>query len=376
MSINFTDIPSPAYVLEEQALIDNLRLMQRVQDEAGVDILLALKGFAMFGTFDIVKKYLSGATASSLNEARLCVEEMGSKAHLCCPAYLESEWEQMCTYASHITFNSLNQWKRFKDRLPKDVKAALRINPEYSEVEIDLYNPCVAGSRLGIRAKDLGNQLPDGITGLHFHALCENDSYVLERTLQAIEENYADLLHQAQWFNLGGGHLMTRKGYDVEHLIELLKAFKQKYKLQLILEPGSAVAWQTGFLLATVVDVFDSGGIYAVILDASVANHMPDCIEMPYTPTVRGAKMAKDEDTKYRLGGMTCLAGDYVGDYAFDTAPKIGDQLIFEDMMHYTMVKNNTFNGINLPSIGIWRKEGKFELLREFGYEDYKGRLS
>lgn len=384
--LDLSQIPSPCFVLDETRLRSNLELLQRVQNEANVSIILALKGFAFYHSFDLVKQYLKGATASSLHEARLCYEEMGSEAHLCSPAYIPSEFADLMKYSSHITFNSLYQWGLLKNQITnqeKNIACALRINPEYSEVETDLYNPCIRGSRLGIRRKDLGDTLPDGITGLHFHSLCENNSYTLERTLQAIENQFGDLLHQAKWLNMGGGHLMTQADYDVDHLIAILKKFKKKYDLQIIMEPGGAVGWQTGYLVATVLDIFDSDGIMAVVMDASVSNHMPDCIEMPYTPKIWGATIATDNSTnkiKYRIGGMTCLAGDFVGDYYFEKELKIGDKLVFDDMMHYTMVKTNTFNGINLPSIGIWKEtlnnKGYFELVKRFGYDDYKNRLS
>ena len=379
MPIDFQKLPSPCYVLEEHKLRRNLEILQRVQKEADVEIICALKGFAMFSTFPMLRQYLAGATASSLHEARLCFEEMKSEAHLCSPAYIEKEFKDLIHYCNHITFNSLNQWNHFRPYLEKSAKkihAALRINPEYSEVTTDIYNPCLAGSRLGIRHTQLGQNLPEGINGLHFHSLCENDSYTLERTLNAIEKNFAKLLHQADWINMGGGHFITASGYDIPHLIQLLRNFKEKYNLKIILEPGGTIAYRTGFLLATVLDILDSKGTKAVIMDASVSNHMPDCIEMPYKPEILHAKNAKAGEVAYRIGGMTCLAGDYVGDYAFDTPLKIGDRLIFKDMMQYTMVKNNTFNGINLPSIGIWKEAETFELVRSFGYEDYKGRLS
>lgn len=379
MSIDLEQIPSPCYVLEEHKLRRNLEILQRVQKEANIDIICALKGFAMFSAFPMLRQYLSGATASSLHEARLCFEEMKSEAHLCSPAYVESEFPDLMHYCSHITFNSINQWNRFAPLLQKSEKsinAALRINPEYSEVTTDIYNPCIAGSRLGVRREQLGNTLPEGINGLHFHSLCENDSYTLERTLQVIEKNFEDLLHQADWINMGGGHFITASGYDIPHLIQLLKKFKQKYDLQIILEPGGAIAYRTGFLVATVLDIIDSKGIKAVIMDASVSNHMPDCIEMPYKPEILHATNASEGQTAYRIGGMTCLAGDYVGDYAFEKPLQIGDKLLFKDMMQYTMVKTNTFNGINLPSIGIWNEQDGFRLVKRFGYDDYKSRLS
>lgn len=381
--MNFNSIPSPCYVVEERKLIQNLQLLQRVQREAAVDIILALKGYSLYPTFHLVKEYLAGATASSLHEARLIYEEMGVQAHTYCPAYLPHEFDEVLRYSSHITFNSLSQWARFRAQaqaVRKPLSFGLRINPQYSEVSTDLYNPAIAGSRLGITRDQLGDTLPEGIHGLHFHTLCENDSHTLARTLAAVEERFGDMLHQAQWLNMGGGHLITQKDYDPEHLIQLLKDFKSRYPhLRITLEPGSAIGWETGILRSTVLDVMHSQGVNVAILDVSVANHMPDCLEMPYKPKVRGAQdpnpdMPAPANT-WRLGGLTCLAGDFVGDYVFDQALKVGDTVIFEDMIHYTLVKTTTFNGVPLPSIGMWTKENDFQLFKSFGYESYKDRL-
>jgi carboxynorspermidine decarboxylase len=373
----YPSIPSPCYVLEENLLVANLELLKRVQQEAGIEIICALKGFSFYHEFPLVKQYLAGATASSLHEARLAFEEMGVKPHVYSPAYLESEWEELASYAGHITFNSLNQYHQYKDRAhASGISCGLRINPEYAEVETDMYNPCVAGSRLGIRRSDLGD-LPTGIEGLHSHTLCENDSFVLERTLAVIEEKFGDLLPSLKWLNLGGGHLITRADYDVAHLIGLLKGFCQKYpNLQIILEPGSAVGWQTGFLKSTVLDIVESAGITVAILDVSFAAHMPDTLEMPYKPRIRGANSEPETGKPtYRFGGMTCLAGDFYGDYSFEKELQIGDEIILEDMIHYTMVKTTTFNGVNLPSIGKLDKKEQFHLLKSFGYESFKDRL-
>ena len=373
----YPSIPSPCYVLEEKLLIANLELLKRVQKEAGIEIICALKGFSFYHEFPLVKQYLAGATASSLNEARLAFEEMGVKPHVYSPAYVESEWDELASYAGHITFNSLNQYYQFRDRAhAAGISCGLRINPEYAEVETDMYNPCVAGSRLGIRRTDLG-ELPTGIEGLHSHTLCENDSFVLERTLKVIEQKFGDLLPRLKWLNLGGGHLITRADYDVEHLIGLLKGFRLKYpNLQIILEPGSAVGWQTGFLKSSVLDIVSSAGIMVAILDVSFAAHMPDTLEMPYKPRIRGANSEPEKGKPtYRFGGMTCLAGDFYGDYSFEKELQIGDEIILEDMIHYTMVKTTTFNGVNLPSIGKLDKEEQFHLLKSFGYESFKDRL-
>lgn len=379
MPIDFSRIPSPAYVLEEKLLRKNLELIRSVQERSGATIIVALKGFSMYRMFPMVKQYLSGATASSLNEARLIVEEMGCPAHTYCPAYKEEEFEEMMEYSSHLTFNSLGQYERYKDRVkgfPKKISMGLRINPEYAEVETDMYNPAIRGSRLGITRNLLGDTLPEGIEGLHSHTMCENDSYVLERTLVHIEEKFGDLLHQVKWLNLGGGHLMTREGYDHEHLIAQVQRLRRQYNVEVILEPGSAIAWETGFLRTKVLDIVDSLGIKVAILDTSFAAHMPDTLEMPYKPKVWGAKSAAIEGKYvYRLGGMTCLAGDYMSEYSFNEPLKIDDTVVFNDMIHYTMVKTTTFNGVGLPAIGIIRENGEFELFKSFGYETFKDRI-
>lgn len=376
--MQYPNIPSPAFVLEEKLLLHNLQLLERVQKEAGIEIICALKGFSFYHEFPLVRKYLAGATASSLHEARLIVEEMKDKAHVYCPAFIEHEFEEITNYASHITFNSINQYNQFIERaVEKNISCGIRINPEYSEIETDMYNPCIAGSRLGVRRSDFGDTLPAHIEGLHSHTLCENDSYVLERTLTHIEKKFGDFLPQLKWLNLGGGHLITREGYDVQHLIHLLKSFNAKYpNLTLVLEPGSAVGWQTGFLKSTVLDIVHSAGIEVAILDVSFAAHMPDTLEMPYKPRIRHAHMEPVEGKyTYRFGGMTCLAGDYYGDYSFENPLQIGDEIIFEDMIHYTMVKTTTFNGVNLPAIGKIDTAGKFVLFKKFGYESFKDRL-
>lgn len=387
-------IPSPCFVLDEAKLRRNLQRIDSVQQAAGVTIILALKGFSMFSVFPLVREYLSGATASSLNEIKLVNEYMNVPAHAYVPAYRADEFAEILSRSSHVTFNSWSQWQRFKSdvrRLVSDVPSAehqtsnikhqtsfgIRVNPQYSEVETPMYDPAVPGSRLGATRDQLPDQLPDGLDGIHFHTLCENDSYTLERTLNALESRFDDLLHQAKWVNMGGGHLMTRDGYDTDHLIGLLRAFREKYDVEVILEPGSAIAWQTGVLVSTVLDVFNSQGVDVAILDTSFAAHMPDTLEMPYKPRVLGAyqEPVVGKPT-YRLGGMTCLAGDFTGDYSFNEPLNVGDKLVFDDMIHYTMVKTTTFNGVNLPAIGIVRENGTFDLIREYGYESFKDRLS
>jgi len=383
MTIDFAQIPSPCFVLDEKSLVKNLELIKYVRQNASVEVILALKGYALWHTFPLIKKFLDGATASSLNEALLINEEMRCKAHTYAPVYFDAEFEKMLSLSSHITFNSLSQWEKFKNRVSaykNKVSCGLRINPEYSEVETELYNPGSTESRLGIRVGKLSDKLPDGIEGLHFHLLCENNSFVLERTLKVVEEKFSNWLKQVKWLNMGGGHLMTHKDYNVEHLIELLKNFKLRYPNieNIILEPGGAIGWQTGFLVSTVEDIVEHENIKIAMLDVSFANHMPDCLEMPYKPKIVGASDAKTNKNKYRLGGITCLAGDYIGmgDYNFEKTLSVGDKVVFEDMIHYTMVKTTFFNGVKHPSIGIWTKENKFLLLREFGYLDFKNKLS
>jgi carboxynorspermidine decarboxylase len=378
MSVDFSQIPSPCYVLEEKLLRKNLELLHSVQERSGANIILALKGFSMYSMFPMVKQYLSGATASSLNEARLIFEEMNCLAHTYAPAYKPEEFEEILSYSSHITFNSLNQFNQFKSQVEaneRKVSMGIRINPQYAEVATDMYNPCVIGSRLGITRDALGDTLPEGIEGLHSHTMCENDSFVLERTLVHIEEKFGDLLHQVKWLNLGGGHLMTKAGYDHEHVIKIIKRLKETYNIEIIMEPGSAIAWQTGYLKSKVLDIVDAQGIDVAILDVSFAAHMPDTLEMPYKPKVHGATDETEGKPTYRLGGMTCLAGDFMSGYSFEKELQIGDTVIFDDMIHYTMVKTTTFNGVGLPSIGVWKEDNTFQLLKSFGYETFKDRI-
>ncbi|WP_218355325.1 carboxynorspermidine decarboxylase [Alteromonas lipotrueiana] len=368
------DIPSPCYVLEEARLIENLELMERVQKASGARIILALKGFSMWSSFDIIKPYLHGATASSVWEARLA-SEMGKEVHAYAPAYKQADITQLANLVNHLSFNSLSQWQTYKEALP-GVSLGLRINPEHQEANTPLYDPAAPGSRLGIRADQLDGQNLSGIDGFHCHNLCECDSFATERTLNAIEARFGPWLDKLKWLNLGGGHLMTKKGYDVEHLIGVLKDFKQRYPhLDVILEPGSAVAWQTGPLIAEVVDVVNNQGDIA-ILDISATAHMPDVLEMPYRPDIAQAGERGEKAFDIKLGGNSCLAGDVIDTYSFDAPLQPGDRIQFEDMMHYTMVKTTFFNGVEHPAIGILRTCGKFELVREFSYEDFKGRLS
>lgn len=369
-------IPSPCFVLDETKLIRNLEIIERVQKEAGIEIILAFKGFAMWSTFPILRKYINGATSSSLNEVKLCNEEMGVKSHTYCVAYDPLEFEKIATNSSHLTFNSLQQYERYINLVPSDVSVGLRVNPEWSDVKTDLYNPANPQSRLGITVDGL-HSLPDRVDGLHFHVLCESTSFALEKVLISLEEKFGQFLSKVKWINMGGGHLMTRQDYDLEHLIDILKRFKKKHKVDIIFEPGSAFAWQTGDLHTTILDIVESGGKKTAIFDGSFTCHMPDCLEMPYRPEIENGSNERIEGwIPYRLGGVSCLAGDYLEDYWFEKQVNIGDKLIFKDMIHYTMVKTSTFNGVKHPSIGILRTNGKFELIKSFGYDDFKNRLS
>lgn len=376
MTMDIAKIPSPCFVLDEARLRGNLEILQQVQAASGAKIILALKGFALFHAFDIVREYLPGCTASSLHEARLAHEEFRGEVHACAPVYRDSEMEELLRYVSHITFNSASQWEHFKSTvLGRGISVALRINPEHAEVATELYNPAAAGSRLGLAADELGERLPDGVEGLHFHTLCESDADALERTLAAVEDKFGALLKQARWLNLGGGHLVTREGYDIERLVRLIRSLRERYEVDVILEPGAAIAWRTGVLVATILDRFERRGVRTLMLDVSFSAHMPDCLEMPYKPEVRGARDPDPGEMGWRLGGMTCLAGDALGDYVFEVDPAVGRRLVFEDMIHYTMVKTTMFNGVPHPAIGIWRTRGALELVREFGYADYRNRV-
>lgn len=376
--MDYSKIPSPCYVLDEASLLKNLELIRSVKERAGVEIILAFKAFAMWSVFPIIREYIPYSTASSLAEARLAFEEMGSPAHTYAPAYKDKEFPGIMNCSSHITFNSLNQFNRFYPQTQfNNISCGLRINPEYSDVETDMYNPCAPGSRLGIVADLLGDKLPEGVEGLHFHTLCESSSHDLEKTLNVVEEKFGKFFSQINWLNMGGGHLMTREGYDIDHLIALLRTFKAKYPhIQLILEPGSAFVWRTGVLVSSVIDIVKNKGIKTAMLDVSFACHMPDCLEMPYKPAIIGATDAIQGKPTFRMGGNSCLSGDFYGDWSFDEELKTGDRIVFEDMIHYTMVKTTMFNGVSHPGIGIWTKDNEFKLIREFGYEDYKYRMS
>ncbi|MCS6927958.1 MAG: carboxynorspermidine decarboxylase [Saprospiraceae bacterium] len=380
--MDISRIPSPCFVLDEAALRRNLELITSVQRAADVQIILAFKGFAMWSIFPLVRQYLSGAAASSLNEARLCYEEMKTKAHTYAVAYLPGEFERILRYSSHITFNSLAQYRRFRQRVkkhPTPISMGLRVNPEWSPVSTALYNPASPGSRLGEVADNLPEELPSDIEGLHFHTLCESSSYDLEKTLVHFEARFGRFLPQLKWVNFGGGHLMTRVGYNVEHLVTVLRRFKARYPhLHVILEPGSAIAWDAGVLVATVLDIVKNKGIKTAVLDVSFTAHMPDTLEMPYRPRVRNANAdpLPTDRYRYRLGGVSCLSGDFMEEYSFAAPLRVGQKLVFEDMIHYTMVKTTTFNGVKHPAIAIWRENGSLQVIRRFGYRDYRDRLS
>ena len=376
--IDYSQIPSPCYVLDEVLLRKNLQLIRSVKERAGVEIILAFKAFALWKVFPIIREYISHSTASSLSEARLAYEEMGSKAHAYAPVYKKDEFCAIADYSSHITFNSLQQFFDYSSETKKkNISCGLRINPEFSDVKTDLYNPCAPGSRLGVTLDTLGESLPNGIEGLHFHTLCESSSHDLEKTLSEVERKFGKFFHQIKWLNMGGGHLMTRDGYNVEHLIHILKQFNSRYPhLQLILEPGSAFVWQTGVLVSTVQDIVVNKEIKTAILDISFACHMPDCLEMPYKPSIVGATDEIEGKPTYRMRGNSCLSGDFCGFWSFDRELKIGDRIVFEDMIHYTTVKTTMFNGVSHPSIGLWTLDNEFKLLRQYSYEDYKSRMS
>lgn len=378
--IDFSKVPSPCFVMEEELLRNNLKKIADVKKRAGVEIILAFKAFALWKAFPIINEYVGFSTASSINEARLAYEEMGNLAHTYAPSYTDEEFPEFLKYSSHISFNSVAQFERFYPKVLSDgnrVKCGLRINPEFSVVETDMYNPSMPGSRLGVTAAKLGNCLPQGITGLHVHNLCENNSYALEETFKAIEVKFGHLLDKIEWLNLGGGHLMTHADYNIEHLVNILISFKKRHpNIEIIMEPGSAFVWQTGVLVSNVTDIVENEGVVTAMLNVSFACHMPDTLEMPYKPKIRGANQDSVEGKPtYRLGGNSCLSGDFMGDWSFDKPLQVGDQIVFEDMIHYTTVKTTMFNGVSHPSIGLWSKNNEFVLYRKFGYEDYKSRM-
>lgn len=372
----YLQAPSPCFVVDEALLIQNLELLSSVQERTGCRILLAQKAFSMFSLYPLIGKYLSGATASGLYEARLGFEEMGKENHVFSPAYRDEEFDEITRLCGHIVFNSFSQWQKYKDRaLAARCECGIRINPECSTQDHAIYDPCSPGSRLGVTAANFRPELLGGISGLHFHTLCEQDADALERTLDAVEEKFGAYLPRMKWLNFGGGHHITRPDYNMEKLISLINRTQQRYGVQVYLEPGEAVALNAGFLVCTVLEIVENG-ITNAILDTSAACHMPDVLEMPYRPPLLGAGLPEEKPYCYRLGGPTCLAGDIIGDYSFDQPLAPGDRLIFGDMAHYSMVKTNTFNGMALPSIAILDQSGRLRVQKTFGYEDFKGRLS
>lgn len=381
---NYKEVNFPVYVLEEARLRNNLQLIKSVADSADVEIILAFKAFALWKTFPIFREYINSTTASSLSEARLANEKFGRKAHTYSPAYTEDEIREIAACSSHLTFNSFSQYDRFHDMVKNEnaaISLGVRINPEYSEIETDLYNPCAAGTRFGVTADVLPQQLPADIDGFHCHCHCESGAEVFVRTLSHIEQKFSKWFPRIKWINFGGGHLMTRKGYDVQLLIDALKGFHKRYPwLRVIMEPGSAFAWQTGPLVSQVVDIVENKGIRTAILNVSFTCHMPDCLEMPYMPTVRNAETIEgdcpNEKFVYRLGGNSCLSGDFMSSWKFDHELEIGENVIFEDMIHYTTVKTCTFNGISHPAIAmVHEADNSLEILRKFSHEDYFSRM-
>ncbi len=378
LDIDLEKLPSPCYIVDEKLLIKNLEKMKSVIDRTGCKILLAQKGFSMFSVYPLIGSYLSGVTSSSVLEARLGYEEMGKEVHTYAPAYLDKDFDEILKYSDHLVFNSFEQWSKYKDKVknnPKQIECGIRINPEYSEIEVDMYNPCFAHSRFGVTLENFKADQLDGIDGLHFHTMCEQNSDTLERTVQVVDQKFGKYIEKMKWINFGGGHHITRDDYDIEKLIRSIMFMKDKYDVQVYLEPGEAVALNTGYLVATVLDTIDNGMPIA-ILDTSAACHMPDVLEMPYRPEIIGAGMPNEKAYTYRFGGPTCLAGDVIGDYSFDQPLKPGDKLVFCDMAHYSMVKNNTFNGINLPAIVLNTVNDGVKVIKEFGYEDFRNRLS
>ncbi len=379
MNFKPSQTPSPCFVIETGLLENNLRMLADIQRRAGCKILLALKGFAMWSLFPRIRHVLAGTTASGIHEARLGHDEFGGEVHVYSPAYRDAEIDELLPIADHIVFNSFTQWERYRARVqsaPRRIQCGLRVNPEHREVEVALYDPCGPSSRLGVTAAQFRPELLDGISGLHFHTLCELDSDALERTLAAFEDRFGEYLPRMSWVNFGGGHHITRPGYDIERLVRVITDFKHRWPLEVYLEPGEAIALHTGFLVATVLDIVRNERDIA-ILDTSATTHMPDVLEMPYRPQIIGAQLPGELPYTYRLGGVSCLAGDVIGDYSFARPLRAGDRLVFTDMAHYSMVKTTTFNGVPLPSIAIYHSDhDELEVVRRFGYEDYRMRLS
>lgn len=376
--IDISKIKTPCFITDERLLRRNGEILLKVQKETSCKILLAQKAFSMYSTYPILHDYLAGTTASGLYEARLGKEEFGGEVHIFSPAYTKEDMPEICSISDHIVFNTLNQWQMHKDTVKnsgRNISCGIRVNPEYAEVETDLYNPCIAGSRMGCRADNFTDELFEGLEGIHFHTMCEQNSDVLERTLPHVIEKFDRYLKKCKWVNFGGGHHITRADYDIDKLIQCINLIQDKYGAKVYLEPGEAIALNAGFLITTVLDFVDNG-MPAAILDASAACHMPDVLEMPYRPHIIGSGLPNEKAYTYRLGGNTCLAGDIIGDYSFDKPLKAGDKLILCDMAIYSMVKTNTFNGMPLPDIALHHADGTTEIIKKFTYEDFKCRLS
>ena len=378
LDMDIMTLPTPCYLVDEALLLQNLECLKGVADETGAKILLAQKAFSMYRTYPLIGKYLNGTAASGLYEARLGREEMGKEGHCYRPAYPRQDMDELIKLCDHMVFNTPSQWVKYRDIIrgaDKKISCGLRVNPEYAEVETELYNPCAKGSRLGTTLDNLQNSDLEGLEGLHFHTMCEQNSDVLKRTIQVVDKKFSHLLKHMKWINFGGGHHITRKDYDINALKECIAFFQEKYNLTVYLEPGEAVALNAGFLISEVLETMHNG-IDIAILDTSAACHMPDVLEMPYRPQIIGAGEKGEKPYTVRLGGPTCLSGDIIGDYSFDRPVQAGDRLIFCDMAIYSMVKNNTFNGMKLPSILYRRINGKIEIVKQFSYEDFKRRLS
>lgn len=382
MAIDFTKLPTPCYIVDEELLLKNLLLLKSISDRTACKILLAQKAFSMYSLYPLIGSYLNGSTASSLFEAKLGKEEMEGEVHIFSPAYREEEMDEILSICDHVVFNSFRQWKKYREKIktsPRHIECGLRINPEYSEIETNLYDPCFENSRLGTTLAQFEERELEGIDGFHFHTLCEQNSDTLERTIEVVEKKFGSYLSKLKWINFGGGHHITREDYDIEKLIKCITYMKEKYQIEVYLEPGEAVALNTGYLVSKVLEV-EKNGMNLAIMDTSATCHMPDVLEMPYRPEIIGAKRP-DENPEthpyvYRLGSGTCLAGDIIGDYAFEKPFEVGDVLVFTDMAHYTMVKNNTFNGINLPTIASYNKREGIKIIKTFNYLDFKERLS
>lgn len=382
IDFDISALKTPCYVTDERLLEKNMKILRSVAERTGCKVLLAQKAFSMYSTYPLLSKYLDGTTASGLYEAKLGYEEMpGKEVHIFSPAYRPDHFKEITEICGHIIFNSFSQWKRFKPMVMeavsggRKIECGIRVNPEYSEIETEIYNPCSESSRLGVRAADFDESALDGISGLHFHTMCEQNSDVLERTIPRFEEKFGKYLYNMKWVNFGGGHHVTRDDYDVDRLVRVIDYVQNKYGVQVYIEPGEAAALNAGWLVSEVLEVFESCGMNHAIIDASAACHMPDVLEMPYRPNVISSEKSGEKPYTYRLGAATCLAGDIIGDYSFDKPLSVGDRLIFCDMAIYTMCKNNTFNGIGLPAIYRIDTEGKIHLEHEFGYEDFKCRL-